>query len=47
MGQFHRLVLQSDLPSVINTDGEIYAGFGSDVRELSVEIVHKAIQVMI
>lgn len=47
MGQFHRLDLQSDRPLVIHTDGEIYAGFGMNVHNLSVEIIPKAIRVMV
>ena len=46
MGQFQRLELQSDRSLIIHTDGEIFAGFGMDVRRLKVEIVPGAIEVM-
>jgi len=47
MGQFHKLELQSDRPLVIHMDGEIFAGFGVDVRQLSVEIIPGAIQALV
>lgn len=47
MGQFHRLELQADRPLIIHTDGEIYAGFGMDVRQLQVEIIPGAIELMV
>jgi YegS/Rv2252/BmrU family lipid kinase len=47
MGQFRTLELQSDRPLYIHTDGEIFAGFGVDVRQLLVEILPGAIEVMI
>jgi YegS/Rv2252/BmrU family lipid kinase len=46
MGKFHKLSLKSDRPLNIHTDGEIYAGFGTNVRQLSVEIVPSAIEVV-
>jgi diacylglycerol kinase family enzyme len=46
MGQFQRLELQSDRPLIIHTDGEIFAGFGMDVRHLKAEIIPAAIEVM-
>ncbi|MCI0521634.1 MAG: diacylglycerol kinase family lipid kinase [Chloroflexi bacterium] len=45
-GVFQRLELQSDHPLLIHTDGEIFAGFGVDVRSLSLEILPQAIEVM-
>lgn len=45
-GEFHKLELCSDRPLYIHTDGEIFAGFGVDVRKLEVEIVPGAIEVM-
>jgi diacylglycerol kinase (ATP) len=46
MGQFCKLDLESDRPLVIHIDGEIFAGFGVDVRQLSIEILPGAIEVM-
>jgi diacylglycerol kinase (ATP) len=46
MGQFKKLELSSDRPLTIHTDGEIFAGFGVDVRQLSVEIVPNALEVL-
>ena len=47
MGQFHQLELCADRPLHIHTDGEIFAGFGVDVRRLKVEIIPGAIDVML
>jgi len=47
INKFKKLKLTSDRPLVIHTDGEIYAGFGTDVRELSVEILPAALEVII
>jgi diacylglycerol kinase (ATP) len=38
-GQFRQLELESDRPLYIHTDGEIYAGFGMDVRRLTLELI--------
>ncbi|OGO29367.1 MAG: hypothetical protein A2W33_05050 [Chloroflexi bacterium RBG_16_52_11] len=46
MGQFHRIQINSDRPLAIHTDGEIYAGFGVDVRQVSLEILPGALEVM-
>lgn len=46
MGSFHRMSLSSDRPLYIHTDGEIFSGFGTDVRQLSFEILPGAIQVI-
>jgi YegS/Rv2252/BmrU family lipid kinase len=45
-GVFQRLELQSDHPLLIHTDGEIFAGFGVDVRSLSLEILPQAIEIL-
>jgi diacylglycerol kinase family enzyme len=47
MGQFKTLKLHADRPLYIHTDGEIFAGFGVDVRDLSVEIIPGAIEFMV
>ena len=45
-GQFRKLVLKSDRPLYIHTDGEILAGFGSNVRQLSAEILPGALRMI-
>jgi diacylglycerol kinase (ATP) len=47
MGVLRRMELHADRPLYIHADGEIISGFGSDVRELQVEIVPGAIEVMV
>ncbi len=47
VNKFKQLKIKSDRPLVIHTDGEIYAGFGTDVRELSVEILSSALEVIV
>jgi diacylglycerol kinase (ATP) len=46
MGQFQKMEVQSNKPLYIHTDGEIFAGFGIDVRSLSAEIIPGAIEVV-
>jgi len=47
MNRFSQLKVESDRPLFIHIDGEIYAGFGSDVRTLSVEVIPGALEVMV
>ncbi len=47
IGQFHKLELESSRPLTIHTDGEIYAGFGTNIRRLSIEILPNALEVMV
>ncbi len=47
MGQLHRLRLQSEKPLTIHADGEVIAGFGMDVRNVSVEIVPGAVEIVV
>jgi diacylglycerol kinase (ATP) len=47
LGALQRLELQSDRPLLIHTDGEIFSGFGVDVRHLKAEVIPHAIQVMV
>ncbi len=47
MGQFHEMSLSADRPLVIHTDGEIYAGFGVDIRQLSFEVLPGALEVVL
>ncbi len=46
MGTFRKLSLTSDNPLYIHTDGEIFSGFGSKVRDLSFEILPNALQII-
>jgi hypothetical protein len=45
MGTLREMKLQADAPLRIHLDGEIFAGFGADVRELKIEIVPGAIEI--
>jgi diacylglycerol kinase (ATP) len=45
-GNFHKMTLSSDRALFIHTDGEIYTGFNTDIRRISVEVVPGAIQVV-
>jgi len=47
MGKFQELKLQSERPLYIHIDGEIFAGFGTDVRQLSAEILPSALEVIV
>jgi diacylglycerol kinase (ATP) len=47
MNKFKELTITSDRPLVIHTDGEIYAGFGTDVRQLAVKVLPAALEVII
>lgn len=47
VNRFKELSIRSDRPLVIHTDGEIFAGFGTDVRELTVKILPAALEVII
>lgn len=47
VNRFKELSISSDRPLVIHTDGEIFAGFGTDVRELTVKILPAALEVII
>jgi YegS/Rv2252/BmrU family lipid kinase len=47
VNKFKQLKITSDRPLVIHADGEIFAGFGTDVRELSVQIQPSALEVIV
>ncbi len=47
LGTFRRLHLRSDRPLRIHLDGEIFAGFGTDVRELTLSLLPQALRVMV
>ena len=46
MGEFETIELKCDRPLVIHIDGEIFSGFGSDVRSLSLKILPGALKLM-
>ena len=46
LGECHNLRLTSERPVTIHTDGEIFAGFTSQVTQLSVEVLPGALQVI-
>jgi diacylglycerol kinase (ATP) len=45
-GTFQRLEMVSDRPLYVHMDGEVYAGFGSTVNSLSIEILPGALEVV-
>jgi len=47
MGEFHTIDLEADQPLYIHTDGEIFAGWGMDVRKLGAEILPGEITVVV
>jgi YegS/Rv2252/BmrU family lipid kinase len=46
MGSCKRLNLQADRPLYIHADGEIFSGFGTDIRQLQIEVVPGALRVV-
>lgn len=46
LGELRRMELDSDQPLTIHADGEIMAGFGMDIRRLSVEVLPGAVEVI-
>jgi diacylglycerol kinase (ATP) len=46
IGTCHKLALEADRPLYIHADGEIYTSFGSNLRNLSVEIMPGALKVV-
>ena len=47
MGQFRRLSLHADRPLQIHLDGEIFAGFDSQIQDLEVEVKPAAVNVLL
>jgi len=47
LARFHRLHLRSDMALPIQADGEMFAPYAADVREVSVEILPHALQVIV
>lgn len=46
-GTFRKLSIQSNLPMIIHVDGEIIAGFDSNIRQFSSEMIPGAIQAIV
>jgi YegS/Rv2252/BmrU family lipid kinase len=44
MGTCRRMTVACDQPLYVHCDGEIYAGFGTDIRQLAIEIIPNAIR---
>jgi YegS/Rv2252/BmrU family lipid kinase len=44
MGTCHKMSVACDQPLYVHCDGEIYAGFGTDIRQLAIEIIPNAIR---
>jgi diacylglycerol kinase (ATP) len=47
MGQCKNLTVESDIPFILHTDGEIIYGFGTHVRKLTIEILPQALEVIV
>jgi len=47
LGQLHKLTVQSEKPLTIHADGEVICGFETVARNISVEIVPSAIELML
>jgi YegS/Rv2252/BmrU family lipid kinase len=47
LGKVRVMQLASDRPLYIHTDGEIFAGFGTDVRELTIRVLPAALEVIV
>jgi diacylglycerol kinase (ATP) len=45
-GKFRKMEIQSDRPLYIHADGEIFAGFGTNLNRLTLEVVEGAIEVV-
>ncbi len=46
LGTFKKLRMQSDRPLYIHADGEVFTSFGSDVRNITFEILPQALKVV-
>jgi diacylglycerol kinase family enzyme len=45
MGTLRNMQLQADAPLRIHIDGEIFSGFGTDLRGLKLEIIPGALEI--
>jgi diacylglycerol kinase family enzyme len=46
MGSCKKMSVTADRPLYIHADGEVYTAFGSDVRDLTLEILPEALRVV-
>jgi diacylglycerol kinase (ATP) len=46
MGSCKRMSVSADRPMYIHTDGEIYSGFGTDIRKVTFEVLPNALRVV-
>jgi diacylglycerol kinase (ATP) len=46
LGQFRRLQLQSERPITIHADGEVICGFGTEVKDVTIEVVPAALEII-
>lgn len=46
LGQFRQLKLQSERPITIHADGEVLCGFGTDVKDVTIEVVPEALDII-
>ncbi len=46
MGSFKKMSLTSELPLYIHADGEIFTSFGSNLKNITVEILHRTLRVV-
>jgi diacylglycerol kinase family enzyme len=44
MGTCRKMSVACDQPLYVHCDGEIYAGFGTDIRQLAIEIIPNSIR---
>src|SRR4030042_155007 len=47
LGQLHKMQVQAERPFTIHADGEVIAGFGTDIRNVTIEVVPSALEIII
>lgn len=47
MGTFKQMEIKSDVPLVLHTDGEVFAGFSHDVHYLKIDLLPAALEVVV
>ena len=46
-GRMKSMQISSNKPLYLHTDGEVFAGFANDIRQLSIEILPQALEVIV
>jgi diacylglycerol kinase (ATP) len=46
LGRFRQLQLQSERPITIHADGEVICGFGTDVKNVKIEVIPEALEII-